>query len=233
MRIGKELILATKPYAKDSTAKSWWSVLSTGILLLACLTGTLWSSHLPGKIICSILSGLLVLRFFVIYHDQQHEAILPHSRIAESLMRFFGILALSPSSIWRASHNHHHNHNSKLLGAHIGSFPIMTKAQFLASSPGKRFNYLFMRHPLTILFGYFFVFTYGMCIYPFFNKPREHFDCLIAFLLHVVIGAAIVHFFGWWALLFTQIIPHFIASAIGTYLFYPQHNFPTVSFSDK
>ncbi|MFO1512719.1 MAG: hypothetical protein U1F83_07375 [Verrucomicrobiota bacterium] len=38
---------------------------------------------------------------------------------------------MSPSSIWRSSHNHHHNHNSKLRGSHIGSFPIMTKAQFV------------------------------------------------------------------------------------------------------
>ena len=27
--------------------------------------------------------------------------------------------------------------------------------------------------------------------------------------------------------------PHFVASAIGCYLFYAQHNFPTVSFTDK
>ena len=42
-----------------------------------------------------------------------------------------------------------------------------------------------MRHPLTILFGYFLVFFYGMCVYPFFDKPREHYDCLIAFVLHL------------------------------------------------
>ena len=45
-------------------------------------------------------------------------------------MRVFGILTLSPSSIWRSSHNYHHKHNSKLRSAHIGSFPIMTKEQF-------------------------------------------------------------------------------------------------------
>ena len=30
----------------------------------------------------------------------------------------------------------------------------------------------------------------------------------------------------------TLILPHFIATAIGSYLFYAQHNFPSVSFSD-
>jgi len=233
MRTGKDLILATKPYAVDCTAKSWLHVLSTGMLLAVCLVGTLWNFHPAAKIICSVLAGLLVLRSFVIYHDQQHQAILPHSRLAEILMGFFGILALSPTSIWRSSHNHHHNHNSKLRGSHIGSFPIMTRANYLKCSRGKRWHYLFMRHPLTILFGYLFAFLHGMCLQPFLNNPREHFDCLIALLVHIAISIALVCCFGWTALVLTQVIPHFIAHGIGSYLFYAQHNFPGVIFSDS
>jgi omega-6 fatty acid desaturase (delta-12 desaturase) len=233
MRTGKELILATKPYATDSPARSWWYVLSTAFLLAVSIAGTLWNLQLAGKIVCSLFTGLLILRLFVIYHDQQHQAILPHSRLAEGLMRIFGILVLSPGSIWQSSHNHHHTHNSKLRGSHIGSFPIMTKAQYLKSSKAKRFEYLFMRHPLTILFGYPVVFLYGMCLSPFVNNPREHHDCFIAFVLHVGIAVMLTYFFGWPALLLTQVIPHFIASAIGTYLFYAQHNFPGVSFNDS
>ncbi|MEI9898029.1 MAG: hypothetical protein WDN28_30275 [Chthoniobacter sp.] len=137
-------------------------------------------------------------------------------------MRVFGILALSPSSIWRSSHNHHHNHNSKLRGSEIGSFPIMTNSQFLKSSAATRMKYIFMRHPLTILFGYVFVFLYGMCLAPFLNEPKKHFDGLIALLVHAAIGVALVHYWGWPALFLTQTIPHFILYAIGTYLFYAQ-----------
>src|ERR1700726_334853 len=205
MREGKELILATKPFAIDRPLRSWWCILSTAFLLIAALVGTLWHFPFLGKIVCSLLAGLLILRLFVIYHDQQHKAILPKSRLADIFMRIFGIFALSPSSIWRSSHNHHHNHNSKLRGSHIGSFPIMTRANFLKSSKAKRFNYLFMRHPLTILFGYPLVFFHGMCVYPFFDKPREHYDCLIAIVAHLVIAAAITWFFGWMALLLTLI----------------------------
>ena len=233
MRTGKELILATKPFAVDSTTRSWWCILSTALLLAGAIAGTLWNFPLAGRIVCSLLAGLLLLRLFVIYHDQQHQAILPHSRVADGLMKFFGILSISPSSVWTSSHNHHHNHNSKLRSSHIGSFPIMTKGQFLKSSKAKRFEYLFMRHPLIILFGYVFVFLYGMCIYPFFNNPREHYDCLIASVVHIALAATITYFFGWLALLLTLLIPYFIASAIGTYLFYAQHNFPGVSFSDE
>ena len=233
MTPGKELILATKPYARDSSVRSWAHLLSTALLLASALAGTLLKLNLSGRIGCSLLAGLLYLRFFVIYHDQQHQAILPHSRLAEALMRFFGLLILSPSSVWKSSHNHHHNHNSKLRGSHIGSFPIMTKEQYLQSSRAKRFNYLFMRHPLTILFGYVFIFQYGMCLYPSLTKPREHFDGLLALLLHVLLAVVITGVFGWPALLLTLVLPHFIASAIGSYLFYAQHNFPTVSFRDN
>ena len=58
---------------------------------------TLSQIHPLLRIACSLLEGLLILRLFVIYHDQQHHAILPKSRLAEGLMRVTGILALSPS----------------------------------------------------------------------------------------------------------------------------------------
>lgn len=233
MRTGPELILATKQYARDSSVKSWWYVLSTAFLLAAALVGTLWNFHIAAKIVCSVLAGLLILRLFVIYHDQQHYAILPKSRVAELFMKVFGIYALTASSIWRSSHNYHHNHNSKLRGSHIGSFPIMTRSQYLKSSRGERFLYQFIRHPLTILFGYFFMFLYGMCINPFFNDRREHRDCLVSLLAHIGIGVTLFIFFGWQGLILGQTIPHFIACAIGTYLFYAQHNFPGVTFNDN
>jgi acyl-lipid omega-6 desaturase (Delta-12 desaturase) len=232
MREGKALILATKPYAVDQTLRSWWCILSTSILLTAALAGTLWPFPLLGKIVCSVLAGLLTLRLFVIYHDQQHKAILPNSRLADAFMRVFGVFALSPASIWRSSHNHHHNHNSKLRGSHIGSFPIMTKDQFLKSSKRERRQYLFTRHPLVILFGYVFVFLGGMCVLPLVDEPREHYDCLIALVVHMVAGVLLTLIFGWLALLLTLIIPYFVGGAIGSYLFYAQHNFPGVSFND-
>ena len=233
MRTGKNLLLATKPYAHDSTPRSWWYLLSTAILLGSAFAGTVWSFHWALKAVCSVGAGFLMLRMFVIYHDQQHHAILPRSKTAETLMRIFGVFVLSPSSIWRSSHNHHHNHNSKLRGAHIGSFPIMTREQFERTSPGKRFKYLFMRHPLTILFGYVFIFLFGMCVYPFFNQPSRHWDSLVAFIVHVALATVVTLVLGWQGLLLTVVAPFFIASAFGSYLFYAQHNFPDVSFSDN
>lgn len=233
MKSADTLHARTKAYARDYFWRSWWCILSTAFLLAAASAGTFPALPVAPRILCSVLTGLLIVRLFVIYHDQQHNAILPKSRLAEFLMRLYGIWVLCPSSIWRASHDYHHAHNSKLRSAHIGSYPIMTKEQFQKSSAGERFQYLFMRHPLTILFGYVFVFLLGMVIYPFFSSPRKHYDCLLALLLHVAFGAVLVLLFGWWTMVLALIFPRLLAGALGSYLFYAQHNFPGVEFKDK
>jgi omega-6 fatty acid desaturase (delta-12 desaturase) len=232
VRTGPDLILATKPFASENVFKSWYYVISTLILLAAAILGTLWNIHVGAKLVCSVLTGLLILRSFVIYHDQQHHSILAKSWIAEGIMRVYGILTLNPSSVWRSSHNYHHKHNSKLRSAHIGSFPIMTKERFESIPRQQQRHYLFIRHPLTILFGYIFAFLYGMCLKPFLSSPKKHFDCLIALVLHATIGFLIAWNFGFSALLMTLILPCFLAYAIGSYLFYAQHNFPKVIFAD-
>jgi len=239
MKHPQTLHAQTKPYAKDHALKSWWFIISTTFLLLAATLATL--PHLPAagtiplgiRLVASALAGLLSLRLFVIYHDQQHHAILPKSKVAEFFMALFGIWALSPSSIWRSSHDHHHAHNSRLRGSNIGSYPIMTRDQFQKSDNRTRFFYLFARHPLTILFGYFTVFLFGMVLNPFLTSPRKHFDCLVSLLAHLALGALLAVCYGWQTMILALVLPRFIATALGSYLFYAQHNFPGVSFKDK
>lgn len=228
---GKELILATKPFAKEVRSKSWWYTLSTLGLLILALAGTVIMPWLAARIVCSIVGGLLLVRMFVIYHDYQHHTILTKSPVANAIMTVFGIYMLAPASIWKRSHDHHHKHNSKLFSASIGSFPIATRQKYLNMSAGERIGYLAIRHPLTIGLGYFTMFLLGMCISSFLSSPRKHLDALLALILHFAAAACIFIFLGWqaWFLLF--FVPFLIAFALGSYLFYAQHNFPGVTFS--
>lgn len=230
---GRELILATKPFAKEVRSKSWMYMLSTLAMLMAAIAGTLLLPHPILKLASSVLMGLLMVRMFVIYHDHQHHSILYMSVLADVIMSIFGVYILAPTSIWKRSHDYHHNHNSKLFSASIGSYPIATKSKFRSMSKSEQRLYLFVRHPLTILFGYFTMFIYGMCISSFTSSPKKHWDSLVALIVHGGIIYALYHFIGWQAVLFTVFIPHFIASAIGAYLFYAQHNFPATTFSGK
>lgn len=232
MRSGKTLILATKLFAQENRLRSWWEVLSTLVFLALTTLGALAPWPMPARIICSVLSGLLMVRVFVIYHDHQHRSILDRSRAAEVLMQIIGLISLAPSSIWKSSHNHHHQHNSKLRGSHIGSYPIMTQERFATVSAGDRRTYLFMRHPMTIALGYLTTFMLGMCVLPFFRKPLKHLDCLVSLCVHGALIYGLYLFGGWAAVLLALVLPQAFACGLGSYLFYAQHNFPGVAHKD-
>jgi omega-6 fatty acid desaturase (delta-12 desaturase) len=233
MLSGKDLILATRKYAKENRAKSWFHTLSTVFILLVLLAGTVFNFHIALKILCSILGGLVIVRMFVIYHDYEHHTILQKSKLAEAIFTVFGIYVLAPTSIWKRSHDYHHVNNSKLFSASIGSYPIYTKEKYLKSPKSERVTYLFIRHPLTITFGYIFAFLYGMCVKSIINSFKKHVDSLVALIIHFSYQAAVCYFLGWQTWLLLCAIPHFISGAMGAYLFYAQHNFPGVTFKNN
>jgi len=231
MLCGKQLILATKPFAKENRSRSWLYTLSTLTFILLTFSGIYFVPYLGVKIILSLLAGLLLVRMFVIYHDHQHHTILLKSSIANFIMTAFGIYMLAPTSIWKRSHDHHHNHNSKLFSASIGSFPIATRQKFSGMSSKEKTAYLAIRHPITIGLGYISMFIGGMCIGSFFSAPKRHLDALLALTLHIAAAVCIIIFLGWQFWLLVYFVPFTIACGIGSYLFYAQHNFPGVTFA--
>lgn len=233
MRTGKDLILATREFAHENVLYSWWSVISTALLLMLAMLGAALLNPWPLQLTCSILAGLLGVRFFVIYHDHQHNSLLPNSRLIAGMMRLWGILSMTPNDIWTHSHNSHHRHNSKLRYTHVGSFPVMTTTRYINASRMERVLYRFNRSPVTIACGYLTAFIFAMCILPFFENHKNQRDCALALVIHVAVyvilwltmGPAVV-FFAWF-------LPNFIAAGLGVYLFYAQHNFPTVTYKEK
>jgi omega-6 fatty acid desaturase (delta-12 desaturase) len=180
----------------------------------------------PLRLLVSCLLGLVHVRLFVIYHDFQHGSLLKKSKIANLLMFLFGCMTLSPPSVWKRSHNHHHINNSKMYGASIGSFPIMTTADYAQASLASRIQYNLLRHPLTIGFGYLTTFFVGMCIRPLVLNPKRHWDAILSLLMHLGVLVLLASTDPW-SIVFVVVVPMLIAAGLGSYLFYAQHNFPT------
>lgn len=230
MRTGKELILATKPFTKEDTTKSWVYTLSTLLFTVLSLFSTYIFEPIPIRIFFSLLSGLLLVRMFVIYHDHQHHAILSSSKLANFIMYWFGIYILAPTSIWKRSHDFHHKHNSKLHVSDVGSFPTITKDEYEALSSSDKFKYLAARHPLNIVLGYITIFMLSFCVNSIVKSPKKHLDCGYALFVHFAFGTFLFVNGGFTALFLTLLMPHLIACMLGSYLFYVQHNFPGASF---
>ncbi len=233
MLTGKDLILATKPFAQEIRWKSWYYTLSGFLLLIAAILGTYFVPVLWGKLLCSAFAGVMLSRVFIIFHDFQHHSILQKSKIAKVMFTIFGFYMITPPSIWKRSHDHHHNNNAKLFSASIGSFPIMTKQKFLEASKKERFQYLAVRHPLNMVFAYFTTFQYGMCVQSFLSSPRRHWDSLVVLILHYTIAVLLIVYLGWLTWFLAFFLPFFLSHMLGSYLFYAQHNFPEAVYRNN
>lgn len=233
MRTGRELLNATKKFAREDRLRSWLEVLVTLVLASSFFLLTLTDLSLAARIVASIFCGLLYVRMFVIYHDYQHQAILQNSLFARLLMKSIGIYLLAPQTIWKRSHDHHHNNNSKLTITGIGSYPTITRVRYLKLTRKEQLIYLMNRHPLTIIFGYFTLFIYWLNLKSFFQSPLRHLDSMMALLLHGMAGFFILYFSGMETFILTWFLPFFIAFGMGSYLFYCQHNFPDAQFREN
>ncbi len=224
-RPDRELIQATRSFVGESRPQSWWHVISTFALIGVAAAVAAAAPYWPARLVASVLEGLVAVRGFILFHDYMHNAILRKSTIARALMYSYGVLVLTPPRVWRDTHNYHHNHNSKIVGSHVGAYPILTTDMWRRLPRSQRLRYRIARHPLTILFGYVTIFLYGMCVSSFLRRPKHHFDSAIALVVHVALVAVIWALWGPSVLLLAYVVPLAIACMAGAYLFYAQHNF--------
>jgi omega-6 fatty acid desaturase (delta-12 desaturase) len=79
-----------------------------------------------------------------------------------------------------------------------------------------------------ILFAYVPIFLVSFCLWPFFENPRKYYDCGLAAMLHFSIGFGLYHIGGWSVLVYSMLTPSLMMFSVGGYVFYAQHNFPSV-----
>lgn len=222
----KQILLASRPFAREQRWRSWWHLATTTLALTAAVVIACSELSLLIRIPVSIVMSLLIVRFFIIFHDYEHGSILRGSRLASVIMFFYGLAALNPPSVWKRSHDHHHRHNSRNFGPNIGSFPLLTLEAYASATRWEKWQYRASRHPLNMVCGYLTVFLLGMCTLPFIANPRRHFDAALSvgfhgFLLWMLSGQLD-------NLILAGILPFGLSMSLGAYLFYAQHNAPGI-----
>jgi len=224
-RAGRALFKATMPFAVERVDTSWRLVITTFGLLVAALVGAGAAPGWPLRLVFSIVSALLMVRAFIMYHDYMHNAILVNSRTAWVLFRVYAAFALTPPRSWKKSHNYHHGNVGKVAGPSIGAFPIMTTDMWRKASRATHAGYRIERHPLTILAGYLTIFLISITLMPLLRNPIRHWDSLLVLLGHGALITVLWVFGGFDVAFFVVLLPMTIASMIGSYLFFAQHSF--------
>lgn len=232
-RDGALLQRATRAYMTEDRGRTWRLLIGTLLVVAALWAAVILLPWWWAKLLAGVVLGMTYVRLFIFFHDYQHGAILHGSLPGKLVMEATGIWLLSTGSVWRETHDYHHRNNAKVLGSSIGSYPVVTLPIWRRMNARQRFLYRAARHPLNIFLGYFTVFAIGMSISPFRRSPKEHWLGPVALLTHIAIAVAVGLVAGWVLALTLIVVPAMVATGLGAYLFYVQHNFPDIELRDR
>ncbi|HTJ81794.1 MAG TPA: fatty acid desaturase [Polyangiaceae bacterium] len=232
-RDGKALIEATKPFAVEDTAESWRHLVVVIAVLSAAIAGAAAAPYWPLRLFASIVAGLTIVRLFIVYHDFMHGAVLKDSKLARALLSLYGMLVLAPPRVWKETHNYHHAHTAQIVGSHIGSYPVVTVDMWQKLGARDRLKYRIVRHPLTVLLGYVPIFMIGMCVNSLRKSVTKYWDSAVALVLNWSITFVLIWQLGFATAFFAYLLPLMVACASGAYLFYAQHNFPSMQLQPR
>jgi omega-6 fatty acid desaturase (delta-12 desaturase) len=224
-RSAKELLAAAKEFGKEDRRRSWFHFFETFAVIAVLQAITIAAPYAWLRLPAAVLMGLVLVRGFILYHDFMHNSLLRGSSVAKWIMYAYGVYVLTPPNVWRQTHNYHHAHTAKIVGSHVGSYLMVTTDMWKQMSASERLMYRVYRHPLTIFFAYFTVFMYGMCASSFLRNPKKNWDSLLALVLHLSASVLLVVFAGWETFAFAYFVPLFVATMVGAYLFYAQHDY--------
>jgi len=227
-RTGKDLLRATEPFTREYPLTSWWHLISTTVFLVSALVAAALLPWWPLRVLASLLGALLMVRDFVLYHDYMHGAILRGSNLARAVLYPLGALLMTPTRSWRHSHNFHHANVGKVVGSSVGSFPILTTEMWNKASKRERLMYRISRNPLTLACAYLTVFFANVSLLPLIEEPRRYWDSAIALVLHASLITGVWLIGGPSVVFFALALPLLIASTLGAYIFYAQHNYEDV-----
>ncbi len=214
---------ASTPRAITQIATTTVPFLVLVVLMFLLAENTFWAT-----LLLAIPAGGLLVRYFIIQHDCGHGSFLP-SRVANDMLgRFMSVLTLTPYGLWRSEHALHHANSGNLERRGVGDIETWTVEEYLSKPWYERVRYRVYRNPV-------FLFGFGVPFYfmvlqrlPWFHAL----SCRDAWKSVTSLNAVAAVFYGslaWFVgpiVLLKVMIPIlFVASSLGGWLFFIQHQF--------
>lgn len=217
-------------YREPSLARSLAELTVTAVPFLG-LWLLMWLSLGQGyglTLLLSVPAAGFLVRLFMIQHDCGHGSFFRRRWANDGVGRAIGVLTLTAYGHWRRRHAAHHATGGNLDQRGVGDVDTLTVAEFQQLSAGRRLAYRLTRNPLVVLgLGplYIFVLKHRLPSAPT-TADRDAWGSVMATNLAIVgVVAAIVALVGWRDFLLVQAPITWLASTIGVWLFYVQHQF--------
>jgi omega-6 fatty acid desaturase (delta-12 desaturase) len=226
----REWMKIIRKYQVADTKRAVWQVINSVlpffvlfVLMFFALDVSFWLM-LP----LALLTAGFQMRMFIIQHDCGHNSFFPSKRANNILGGILGVFTLTPYAYWRKTHAIHHATSGDLDFRGIGDVEVRTMQEFSDMNWWGRLRYRAFRNPV-FMFGlapailFLIIHRIPLNIPPQWKRERRSvYQTDIAWAVYVI-GMMLIFGPGkFWIVYLTTSI---IASTLGIWLFWVQHQF--------
>lgn len=215
-------------FQQPSLPRSVGQLFNTLVPYFALWVAMVWSLEVSYwlTLALSILTGLFVVRAFIIFHDCGHGSFFK-SKVASDIVGFItGLITFTPYHHWKWEHSLHHATCSDLDRRGIGDIWTLTVDEYLAAPLWKRFAYRLARNSMVLfIIAPIIMFV----IYQrFTTRGANRREVASVWWMNLAVVAKISFMcwlIGWQAYVMIQVPVFVVAGAVGVWMFYIQHQF--------
>lgn len=216
-------------YEHPDPWRAWWAFatsLPPLLVLWWLMQRSLSMSYLLTLALAFPAAGFVV-RTFIVQHDCGHGSFLASRRWRTIIGRLCAPFTLLPYGYFRHFHGTHHATSGNLDKRHV-DIETITVREFAALSPAAQRRYRMLRHPL-VMFGLaplvYFVILMRLPVFARAEWRRERRSMMLTNGAIALLVWLVVSFVGWRDFLLVQAPITVIASTVGMWMFYVQHQF--------
>jgi omega-6 fatty acid desaturase (delta-12 desaturase) len=135
------------------TKRSIFQLVTTAIPFLAVLVVMVVTSrqHYWLTLLLAIPAAGLLVRLFIIQHDCGHGSFFKSRAANDFLGRVLSVVTLTPYDSWKRGHAAHHASTGNLDRRGRGDVETLTVADYEASGPVKKLSYRLYRNPFVMV----------------------------------------------------------------------------------
>lgn len=222
-------------YNKPDPHKSWWQIINSigpYILLWILMIKTIEVSYWLTLFLSVFAAGFLI-RIFIIFHDCGHGSFFKSPKLNKTIGIITGLLVFTPYHKWHHDHLIHHQTVGNLDKRGTGDVNTLTVNEYSKLSRWKRIAYRFYRNPI-FLFGIAPILLF-VIQHRFTKKEMTVKEKLYVHLssLSIMVAVGILMLLiGWKTFLLIQLPILYIATVHGVWLFYVQHQYRHVKWTN-
>lgn len=233
---GNEWIEIIKRYNKPDPVKSWWQIINSLIpylILWIVMIKTIEISYWLTLLLSVFAAGFMV-RIFIIFHDCGHGSFFKSKRMNTTIGIITGLIVFTPYHKWSHEHHVHHQTVGNLDKRGTGDVKTLTVEEYSKLTQWEKFYYRLYRNPIFLIgIAPILLFTIMHRFTKSYMSVRQKLYVHLSNLVIIVSILLLMYFIGWKTFLMIQLPILYIATVHGVWLFYVQHQFRNVLWTNS